>query len=165
MPIGEAEEIYFLVKARQGEKNRYRFNRKILKLEEVLPEELTYPENYGIVIKTHCDDTEPLDGFVLLKESPPVGSLVKVKPIGFLRIKEENKRDEKIICVALEDEDFSAIEDIEQISNERQKSIKDFFETYGYLNDKEIKIEGWFGKERSKKLIEHSRKLYKRKAK
>lgn len=162
------ESYYFLVKAKKDGENRYDFGDKVLNLENVLPSQLTYPEAYGIVLKTYCDDGEPLDGFVLMKESPPGGAVLEVIPIGVLRLKISGRRDEKLISVAVEDPDFSKIGDLEELrgeklEEERLENLAEFYERYGYLNDEEIKVEGWFGRDRAEKLLKHSRKLYKRK--
>lgn len=163
-PIEEdTKDPYFLVKGEKGGKNMYSFNRKILELEKVLPGELTYPENFGIVLNTHRDNGRPLDGFLLIRDSCPPGSIAKIRPIGALKIKRGGRSDKKIICAASKERSLDDIEDVEELSDKRLKGLSDFFETYGYLNDEEIKVEGWVGRERAEKLLKHTRKLYKRK--
>lgn len=162
---GKAETVWMLVKGSKGSKNSYCMKDKILELEETLPGELVYPQAYGIFPKTHCDDGMPLDGFVLLEESPPPGSMLEVRPIGALKIKRPEFHDEVLISVASEGKLFQDINTLEELAEKSagrriMDCIEEFFERGG-----EIKVEEWLSKERAEKILELSRKLYKRKNK
>ena len=64
---------------------------------------LAYPANYGMIPGTVAGDGDPMD-VIVLGPSKPLGSVVRIRPIGVIRAMDGKKRDDKIIAVFHEEE-------------------------------------------------------------
>ena len=159
------EGFYFLVKAEGNSRNRYSYRDKVLVLEDVLPEEIKYPEDYGIVSRTASETGEPLGGFLITNESMEPGSFVKVKPIAIIRTENDKIRDDKIVVVPLEDPNLKDVESLEDIEREILPDLEKFIQDKAKIEGKNMEIEDCLGAEKANQLIEHCRKIYKRKNK
>ena len=60
---------------------------------------VAYPANYGPMPRTLAGDGDPLDAPVLVREPLHPGVLIKLRPIGVLRMTDDGEGDEKIIGV------------------------------------------------------------------
>jgi inorganic pyrophosphatase len=64
---------------------------------------LHYPGDYGIIPQTLSDDGDPLDVLVLMTNPTYPGILLEARPIALLKMKDAQKADDKILCVAIHD--------------------------------------------------------------
>ena len=99
------ENINVIVEIPKGSMNKYEFDKKhnMMKLDRVLFSPFHYPGDYGIVPQTLSEDGDPLDALVLVTNPTYPGILIEAKPIGLLRMKDDGKLDDKIICVSIND--------------------------------------------------------------
>jgi len=83
-----------------GSKNKYELDKAsgILKLDRVLYSSVRYPANYGFIPRSYCDDGDPLDVLVLGQEPVHPLTLMHVRPIGLMRMKDGGKVDDKILA-------------------------------------------------------------------
>lgn len=156
------DDIYFLVKAREGSRCRYSYNDKVLQLEGMLPEGSNYPEDYGIVSKTSEDSRKTLDGFLITNESIEPGSLVSVRPVACIRTKEEGVKNDKIIVVTEEDGEMDEVDGKGDLDKELFIELKAFINELCEAENKEVEIEDTFGSDEARRLIKHCKKIYKR---
>lgn len=120
---------------------------------------MRYPCNYGFVPHTLSEDGDPID--VLIVSYYPIipGAVMPARPVGVLIMEDESGKDEKIIAVPTSKIDarfdkIKSIDDLDQIFLDR---IKHFFEHYKDLDKgKWVKVEGFEGAEKAKKLIEEA---------
>ncbi len=147
----------------KGSKGKYELHKSsgLLKLDRVLFSSVHYPENYGFIPKTYCDDKDPLDILVIC--SIPVNGLciVESKVIGVMHMIDENEKDDKIIAVAKNDMSVNYINDITELPPHTMVELKRFFEDYKKLEQKEVLVKQFLGKEAAYKIIEESIGLYK----
>ncbi len=158
----ESGKILFLVKARQGSRCRYRYDDRILRLESMLPEDMVYPEDYGIVLRTSSKTGEPLDGFMLTKESLEPGSIIEARPIACIRTQEEEVRNDKVILVPEDDPGMKDLKDFEDMGAELRMEIKGFINDLYELKGEEAGLKSSLGPEETKRLIKNCKKIYKR---
>ncbi len=96
-----AERFHAVIEIPKGGKNKYEMDKEtgMLKLDRVLFTSTHYPANYGFIPRTYAKDGDPIDVLVLCSETILPMTLVECKPIGVLRMIDDNKNDEKIIAV------------------------------------------------------------------
>ena len=128
-------------------------------VDRLMQSTMRYPCNYGFVPHTLSEDGDPIDVLVITNYPIVTGAVIKSRPIGVLMMEDESGKDEKIIAVPTKKLDVSmehinSIEDLQPIMLER---IKNFFEHYKDLDKgKWVKVQGFEGAEKAKKLIEEA---------
>ncbi len=135
----------------------------LLMVDRFMSTAMHYPANYGFVPNTLADDGDPADVLVITPFAVHPGSIIRSRPIGLLKMKDEAGEDSKIIAVPIEKVclEYSAIQSLEDISETLQNSIVHFFEHYKDLEpNKWVKISGWEDKEAACKEIEDSVKRH-----
>jgi inorganic pyrophosphatase len=134
---------------------------KMLMLDRVLHSSVMYPENYGFIPQTLCDDGDPLDVLVLSHHKFQPGTIVHVRPICYMNMRDEKGRDEKLLAVPIKDPCFDEVKTMKDLSEFKLTVIKEFFKTYKNLEkDKWTLIEEWNDTEMSIKLIERTHSAY-----
>ena len=165
--IGEnaPEEVIVVVEISQGSRMKYELDKPsgLLKLDRILYSSVTYPANYGLLPQTYFDDGDPLD--VLVLSSYPIASLctVNARVIGIMKMSDENGPDDKIIAVAIDDPNFTGVKDINDLLDAKKAEIAYFFSTYKLLENKDVEVLGFEGKEVGVKTVAYSMKKYKKK--
>jgi len=115
-----------------------------------------YPCNYGYIPQTISDDGDPVDVLVVTPLPLIPGVVVRCRPIGMLKMKDEAGGDAKLLAVPVDKvlpiyKHWQKPEDMNEL---RLKQIQHFFEHYKDLEPgKWVKVEGWFGPEEAKKEI------------
>jgi len=154
--------INVLIEIPKFSKTKFEIDKKtgLLIVDRVLYSSVHYPANYGFIPRTYCDDKDPLDVLVLGQAEVYPLSIMRVRPIGVLRMIDQGEGDDKIIAVHEDDPEMSAIHSIDDLSPHTLKEIRNFFETYKILEKKSTSIEGVGGREEALKIIAESIKLY-----
>ena len=147
----------------KGCKNKYEMDKEtgLLRLDRVLYTSTHYPANYGFIPRTYADDHDPLDVLVLCQENIVPMTLVECKPIGVLKMVDDNSLDEKIIAVPTNDPTYSDYTDISELPSHIFEEISHFFKVYKSLETKETVVNEVSGMEEAKKIIEKCIQLYK----
>lgn len=134
IPQDKAPEILnLIVEIRQGESNKYEYNKEfgILELDRVLYGPTYYPVNYCDVPSTWNDgDNDPLDAVVFNTHPIVPGALVRGRVIGVMEMIDNGEEDYKIICVNHKDPRYDHIDHVDQLAPYERKDIKTFMETY-----------------------------------
>lgn len=96
---------------------------------------VVYPANYGSIPSTIGGDGCPLDVLVLTREPVYPGALIRVRPIGVLKVIDGGLPDDKIIAVPVSavDPTYDAIESIEDLPSMERSRIEQFFTVYKRL--------------------------------
>ncbi len=157
------EKFIAVIEIPKGCKNKYEMDKDtgLLRLDRVLYTSTHYPANYGFIPRTYAEDNDPLDVLVLCQETIVPMTLVECKPIGALKMKDNNEIDEKIIAVPVNDPTYSSYEDISQLPNHIFEEISHFFQVYKSLECKETMVDETVSADESKKIIEKCIQLYK----
>jgi inorganic pyrophosphatase len=140
--LNTAKELDCIIEIPMWSKVKYELDKKsgLIKVDRILYSSVHYPGNYGFFPKTFCDDHDPLDVLVI-GQSPFIPlAIVRVRAVGVLSMLDEGRRDDKIISVHLHDPEFSYIKSLKEVPEHRIKEIKNFFEYYKKLENKEVKI-------------------------
>lgn len=141
-----------------------------------------YPSLYGMLPQTYCGDRigkycsqqanldeiqgdeDPLDICVLTEKIVPHGDiLLQARPIGGLRLIDNNRADDKIIAVLLNDALYGNWQDIDDCPEAVLKRLEHFFLTYKQMPQGEEKscwIAGIYGKKEAFKVVRLSHEDY-----
>ena len=155
-----------IIEISKGTMNKYEVQKDSgkIKLDRILFSSVVYPENYGYIEKTLCDDGDPIDVLVITTQPLIPGCLVDIRIIGGLDMIDDGEKDTKLICVAEKDPRLNHIKKLEDLGEHKLKEIAEFFRTYKNLQpNKIVEIKKWFDVKTSKKIYEESIKLYKEK--
>jgi inorganic pyrophosphatase len=128
-----------------------------VKLDRFLFSSMVYPTDYGYVPETLGQDGDPLDVMVCVSEPTFPGCLIEVKPIALFRMEDEHGIDDKVLAVPLTDPNWNTLERLEDLSDQLRDEIEHFFSVYKDLEQKGVKVDGWYPREEAIREIEASR--------
>lgn len=131
-------------------------NSGALLVDRIMHTSMRYPCNYGFVPHTLSDDGDPID--VLVVSSAPFisGSVVRSRPVGVLKMKDEKGTDEKILAVPVDSiyPYHSDVKDYSDLPEIIIDQVAHFFTHYKDLEKgKWVEIEGWDGSEKAAQFI------------
>ena len=160
--IGDALPV--VIEIPEGSKNKYELDKAsgLLKLDRVLFSSVRYPANYGLVPRSFCDDGDPLDAVVLGQEAVPPLTLMYVRPVGVMHMRDQGKADDKILAVSTYDPVFAHIRELEDVPPHLLAEIRRFFLDYKVLEEKEVMVEPFEGRERALAVIQTALADYER---
>src|SRR3989344_4482279 len=117
--IGDDSPDFFnvVIEIPRGSRDKYEFDDKtgVFKLDRVLPSPLYYPAAYGFIPQTLSQDGDRLDAVILSDDPLFSGCVVKVRPIGLLKMTDSGKEDFKILAVQVDNPDYKNVKDMEDI--------------------------------------------------
>jgi inorganic pyrophosphatase len=124
-PVSDGTQFTALIEIPRGGRVKYEFDASTgrLRADRVLAGSLAYPANYGALPCTLAGDGDPLDFLLLGADAFEPGTLVEVRPIGVMRMRDRGASDDKIIAVVLGDTLLSVPPDVQLV-------ISTFFQTY-----------------------------------
>lgn len=159
---GTKDEMNVVIEIPKGSKNKYEIDKKtgIIKLDRVMHSAQDYPFDYGFVPQTLWDDGDALDVVLLTTYPLAPGILVEARPIGIMHMVDGGEADEKVIAVPAGDPRFSHMSDIADANQHVLKEIAHFFATYKQIQNKEVKVGSFEGREAAEAAFERARKLY-----
>jgi inorganic pyrophosphatase len=148
-------EFTAVVEIPKGSKVKYELDKPtgLLRVDRVLYSSVRYPANYGFIPRTLGDDKDPLDVLVLMQEEVAPLSLLRARPIGMMLMRDQGEKDEKIICVHLDDPEYSGYTHIDQLAPHRLEELRTFFEDYKKLERKEVEVESFVGPIKAMRVI------------
>lgn len=162
---GAKDEMNVIIEIPRGSQNKYEIDKEtgIIALDRVLHTAQAYPFDYGFVPQTLWDDGDALD-VVLLTTNPLLpGILVHARPVAILPMVDGGEADEKVIAVPADDPRFADIKDLRDLNKHTLREIAHFFETYKKLQNKEVSLGEYQGREAAEVAFERAVALYKEK--
>ena len=154
-----------LIEIPQGSRTKYEIDKAtgLLKLDRVIYSSFHYPVNYGFIPQTLGDDGDPLDILVFCSQSIQSLCLVDAKVIGNMQMIDTGEKDDKIIAVAAQDPSVNHIESIEDMPPHFKNELRNYFEQYKVLENKQVQIEEFQSKEIAYEVINSAIEFYKQK--
>lgn len=166
LPVGDLapDEFTGVVEIPKGGKIKYELDKSsgLLKVDRVLYSSVMYPANYGFIPRTLGEDDDPLDMLALMQEPVFPLATLRLRPIGMMMMLDQGQKDEKIICVHLDDPEYNSYTDITQLQPHRLAELRTFFEDYKALENKEVLVQEFFGPARAKDAVSAAVELYRR---
>jgi inorganic pyrophosphatase len=156
------EVVNALIEIPQGSRAKYEIDKKtgLLKLDRVVFSSFHYPINYGFIPQTLGEDGDPLDILVLCSESIQSLCLVQANVIGNMQMIDTGVPDDKIIAVAAKDPTVNYIQQMGELPPPLLAILKNYFEQYKVLENKQVAIDEFQSKEKAMEIILSAIGLY-----
>lgn len=154
-----------LIEIPKGSKAKYELDKETgrIRLDRILYTSTVYPANYGFIPLTLTEDHDPLDVLVLCSDAIYPMTIVTCKPIGVIRMYDDNELDEKIIAVPIGDPSYKDYEDIDMLPSHVFEEMMHFFEVYKTLEHKITSVKEICHRDTAIQTIEKCLNLYKAK--
>jgi inorganic pyrophosphatase len=149
------DDFVAVIEIPKGSKCKYELDKftGLLSLDRVLYTSTHYPANYGFIPRTFADDGDPLDVLVLCSEPIYPLTLIRVYPIGVMRMLDGGKMDDKIIAIPFSDPSYFGIQSIDELPAHIFDEILHFFSVYKQLENKQTNVQSLFGPTEARKII------------
>jgi inorganic pyrophosphatase len=143
----------------KGSRNKYEYDLEagVIKLDRFLFSSMVYPTDYGFIPDTLALDGDPLDAMVCVSEATFPGCVIPVKPIALFKMQDDKGIDDKILCVPLQDPAWNTLDTLDDLSEQLRDEIEHFFSVYKDLEQKTVRVDGWFSREDAMAEIEAAR--------
>ncbi len=157
------EDFIVVIEIKKGSKKKYELDKEtgMIILDRVLHTSTHYPSNYGFIPRTYADDRDPLDVLVLSQEEIDPLVLVRCKPIGVIKMIDNDDVDEKIIAVPYNDPRMNEYNDVSELPKHQFEEIQHFFSVYKHLEGKETVVQEVQGRDEAVKIIKECIENYK----
>nr|XP_025888269.1 soluble inorganic pyrophosphatase PPA1-like isoform X1 [Solanum lycopersicum] len=181
----EAPNVFnVVIEISKGSKVKYELDKKtgLIKVDRVLYSSMVYPQNYGFIPRTLCEDNDPMDVLVLMQEPVLPGCFLRARAIGLMPMIDQvrliaacrlnfisylikgfliqGEKDDKIIAVCADDPEYRHYTDINQLAPHRLAEIRRFFEDYKKLENKEVAVNEFLPPSTAVQAIQYSMDLY-----
>jgi inorganic pyrophosphatase len=146
----------------RGTKNKYELDLEtgLLRVDRVLYSAVHYPANYGFIPRTLADDGDPQDVLVLGQEPVTPLAYLTARAIGGIGMTDEKGRDEKVICVHVDDPAFADYTDLAQLPRYVAAEIRRFFEDYKVLEGKAVEVGKPFSRDEAVAVVRSAAGAY-----
>ena len=152
-----------MVEIPKGSRNKYEMDHVsgALWLDRLLFTATMYPTDYGFIASTLAEDGDPLDALVLLDEPTFPGCHIHVRPIGVMRMLDEQGVDAKVLCVPSTDPRWEHVSDIGDVARYLLDEITHFFEVYKVLEPTKHTTPGdWEGSAAAEAVVQEAQARY-----
>jgi inorganic pyrophosphatase len=157
-----ADAFSCIIEIPKGSRNKYEWDheRERIVLDRFLFSSVVYPMDYGFIPDTLSLDGDPLDVVCCVSEPTFPGCMIDVKPVGLFRMEDDKGIDDKVLCVPLTDPGWNQMDVLEDIPKQLRDEIAHFFSIYKDLEQKKVKVDGWYSREEAIQEIAESRQRH-----
>ena len=164
IPIGDNPpwDINVIIEVPLGrEPVKYEMDKKSggLFVDRVMHTSMRYPCNYGFVPHTLSEDGDPIDVLVASTVAFMSGSIVRSRPVGVLKMKDEKGTDEKILAVPVNalNPYYSHIKEYDDFPQLLLDQVSHFFSHYKDLESgKWVELDSWGNAQEAADFIQDS---------
>lgn len=156
------QEFNALIEIPMGSSIKYELDKStgLLRVDRILYSAVYYPANYGFIPQTYAEDDDPLDVLVLCQEAVAPMTLVTARVIGLMTMLDSDKRDHKILAVAVGDPEFNSFRDAHELPPHRLNMLRRFFQDYKQLEGKAVEVDEIQAAELALPIIEDALQRY-----
>jgi inorganic pyrophosphatase len=164
-PVDESligERFPVIIEVPMGSKNKYELDKisGLLRLDRVLYSAVHYPANYGFVPQTYCDDGDPLDVLVFGQEAVHPLTVVDVRAIGVMKMRDDKGIDDKLLAVNIGAPAFAEYRNFRELPKHVIREMARFFQDYKALEGKEVAIEEPLGTDEAARILREALTSY-----
>lgn len=163
----ETGDLVVIVETPKDSRSKYAYDKEIgaFALKFVLPQDMSFPIDFGFVPSTLADDGDPLDAIVLLDKSLAVGTKLTARVVGAIKAKEREKggkweRNDRLITAATHAHTYEGARSIGDINPELLDTIESFFERYNSLHGKKFRVEERLDGPAAERLVRKGAKAF-----
>jgi inorganic pyrophosphatase len=156
------ELVRMIVEIPKNSGNKYEYDSElgVFRLDRALYSPMHYPGDYGFIPGTLAPDGDPMDVLVMVEEPSFPGCLIEVRPVGILKMIDQQETDQKILAVPNRNPRYDEIHTMDQIFPHVRREIEHFFTIYKELEGRVTTTQGWDGPREARKAIADSRVAY-----
>lgn len=157
------DTVICMVEIPMGSRNKYEYDPELgaIKFDRFVSAAVVYPTDYGFIPDTQADDGDELDVLVCLSEPTFPGCRVPVRPIGVFCMSDEKGRDDKVVCVPVNDPRWNVYHEVEDLPRQLRDEIFHFFSVYKDLDpDRHAEPSGWLDARRAREEIAEARERF-----
>ena len=158
----KANDFIACIEIPKGSKKKYELDKEtgLIILDRILYTSTHYPANYGFIPRTYAGDRDPIDVLVLCQETLDPLVLVRCKPIGVIKMIDNDDVDEKVIAVPMNDPSYNGYNNISELPTHIFDEISHFFTVYKQLEGKPTSVLEILGPEQAIQIIQESIDCY-----
>ena len=158
----KANDFIVCIEIPKGSKKKYELDKEtgLIILDRILFTSTHYPANYGFIPRTYAGDRDPIDVLVLCQETLDPLVLVRCKPIGVIKMIDNDDVDEKVIAVPVSDPSYNGYNNISELPQHIFEEISHFFTVYKQLEGKPTSVLEILGPEAAVSIIQDSIDCY-----
>jgi inorganic pyrophosphatase len=117
-------------------------------LDKLLPLGMNFPYDFGFVPGTKGQDGDPLDVLVIMEHPVLQGALVQCRVVAILEANQMERdgksvRNDRIVAVSALSVQYEDIRDLDDLSLQVLREVKNFFIQYNLLAGKKFEPIGW----------------------
>ena len=146
-----------------GLKLKYESERGVFKLSRPLINGLTYPYDWGFVPSTLGEDGDPIDAMILWDQRAFPGLVLGCRLVGMLAVDQKSKgrpgtreRNDRVMAVPVTAPRCGGIRDVNDVPQRLREELEAFFLATTALEDKDLRLLGWFDAAAATDLIKRS---------
>src|SRR5262252_8961609 len=167
LPTGSCApaEVNAVIEIPRGDTNKYEYDKQlqVFRLYRTLYSPVHYPGDYGFIPSTLSEDGDPLDVLVLVDAPSFTGCVMSVRPIGALRMIDQDSEDEKILAVGVNNPIYKNVKEYRELYPHLLLEIEHFFSVYKELEAKRTRVKGWEDASKARKIVTESQQRYAKK--
>jgi inorganic pyrophosphatase len=164
LPTGDGApaEVNAVIEIPRGDTNKYEYDKQlqVFRLDRNLYSPVHYPGDYGFIPSTLSEDGDPLDVLVLVDAPSFTGCVMIVRPIGALRMIDQDSEDEKILAVGVNNPIYRNLNEYRELYPHLLLEIEHFFSVYKELEAKRTRVKGWEDAARAREMVTESQQRY-----
>ncbi|MBM3543759.1 MAG: inorganic diphosphatase [Alphaproteobacteria bacterium] len=148
---GDPTDVQVVIEIPAGSFTKYELDAKtgLIFVDRFQSMPVVYPTNYGSIPSTVGPDGDPLDALVITRQPIYPGALIRVRPIGIMKMIDGGDVDDKIVAVPISklDPTYDEIKTIDDLPAIERARIEQFFAVYKKLPDgrKVVEMKGFDG--------------------
>jgi inorganic pyrophosphatase len=161
------DNLTIITETPKGSRSKYAYDPDsgTFELKFVLPEDMTFPVDFGFVPSTLGADGDPLDAIVLLDETLSAGTKVRSRLIGAIEAEEreedgEWERNDRLLAVPAQGHAFETVKDLRDLDPRLLSEIENFFERYNKLHGKVFRVAARVDAKAAAKLVKKGMAAY-----
>jgi inorganic pyrophosphatase len=160
-PMDDAT-LHCLIEIPRGSRNKYEWDEELqaIKLNRFLFSSVVYPTDYGFLTDTIGPHGEALDALVCLSAPTFPGCVIAVRPVGVLRMTDEEGQSDKLVCVPTDDPAWDEVDDLEAPPSQLRTEIEHFYSMYKQPEGKDVDVQGWDDRAAAAAAVEEGRRRY-----
>nr|WP_024965555.1 inorganic diphosphatase [Pantoea sp. IMH] len=144
-PENNPDEFYALTEIPAGSMIKYETDAKtgFIVADRFQSMPVAYPANYGSITQSLGGDNDPLDVIFYTRAPLAPGTLIKLRPIGVLKMIDGGESDDKIVAVPASkiDPTYDDIQSLDDLPKMEKERLEAFFRVYKQLPEGRKKVE------------------------
>jgi inorganic pyrophosphatase len=165
-PKNFPEEFNLLIEIPAGTGVKYETNNETgnIIVDRFMAMPVAYPANYGSITRTKNVDGDPLDALVITRMPIQAGAIIRVRPIGLMKMIDGGDQDDKIIAVPVSkvDPTYADIKSLDDLPKMDRERLLAFFRVYKQLPEgsKVVEMKGFDSIDAAKAIAKTAGEAY-----